>query len=114
MLRQPFVHERIVGGQQLHHAAILAQLTADESPGFLLHRVAQVLIELRIHVHVGHDTGQLAQRQPLSGEIVHQRLRARIGQHATNLFGKDSRLAELSADRDVQQLVVWDAAPQEK
>ena len=34
--RQPLVHERVVGGQQLEHAAVLAQLAADEQLGLLL------------------------------------------------------------------------------
>src|SRR5262249_33657421 len=55
-----------------------------------------------------------AQLEPASGEIVDQRARARIAQHALHLLLQHARVAQLSAYRCVAQLVVRDAAPQEK
>ncbi len=72
MSRQTFVHERVVRSHQVRHAEIAAQLAFHEQPVFLLHGLAQVFIEFRIRIDIRHDTRQLAQRQPLSGEVVYQ------------------------------------------
>ena len=95
--RQPLVEERIVGRQQLHDAAVVAHLAADEQPRLLLHRVAQVLVEFRIQLGVGDDAGELAQLEPAAGEIVDQRVRARIAEHPLHLLFE--RAGSLSVPR---------------
>ena len=46
-------------------------------------------------------------------KFSHQRLtRARIGQHARNLFFEHRRLLQFPADREIEKGVVGDAAPQ--
>ena len=57
----------------------------------------------------------LAQIQPLRGEIIHQRfVGARIGQHAAHFFFQSLRIAQLFVFRQGQQAIVWDAAPQKE
>ncbi len=53
--------------------------------------------------------------QPVGEEIVDQRLaRARIGEHARDLLLQHRRLMQFPADRQVQQRVVRNAAPQKE
>ena len=52
--------------------------------------------------------------QPLRGEVVDERPRSRVGQHAPDLPLEDRRLVQLAGDRHVQQLIVRNAAPQEE
>ena len=51
---------------------------------------------------------------PLPGEVADKRLRAAIGEHASHLFLENGRVPELSLRGDGQQLLVRNAAPQEK
>src|SRR5206468_3328889 len=53
-------------------------------------------------------------KQPLPGEMVGERLRARIGEHPSHLAVEDLRLPELALRRQVQKLVVGNAAPQKE
>ena len=48
------------------------------------------------------------------GEVVDERPRARIGEHPANLRVEHGRLAKLPATGGVEQLVVWNAAPQKE
>ena len=89
-------------------------LAADEQPRFLLHRLAQVLVELRIQLGVGHDAGELAQLEPPRGEVVDQRVRPRIAEHALDLPLEHGRIVQRAANRRVAQLVVRDAAPEKE
>ena len=57
---------------------------------------------------------QVAQHQPLAGEVVDQRARLRIREHPLHLPLEHRRLAQLPASRPRQQLVVRDRAPQEE
>ena len=56
----------------------------------------------------------VADVQPLAGEVVDQRLRARVGQHPLHLPLQHVRVAQLPRDGQIQQLVVRDAAPEEE
>ena len=57
---------------------------------------------------------QIAQIEPLSGEIIHQRFRTRVGQHAPHLLFEHRGLLQFSLIGRVQQFIVGDAAPQEE
>src|SRR6185295_19802777 len=89
-------------------------LAGDEQLGLLLHRVAQVLVELRIQLGVGHDASELAQLEPARGEVVDERLRPRIAQHPLDLLLERRRIAQLAAYRRLPQFVVRHAAPEEE
>ncbi len=84
--REPFVEKRIVGGHELDDAPVGAQLAVDEELCFLHEGVAEVLIELRVGEQIRLKRGGLADRQPLTGEVVDQRARARIGEHPADLL----------------------------
>ena len=47
-------------------------------------------------------------------KLVGERLRARIGQHPPRLALQHGRIAQLALRRQVEQLVVGDAAPEEE
>ena len=94
MPREPLVHVRVVRGHQFNHAAILAQLRVDERPCLLAEGVAQVLVEFRIRIDIRHHAGELAERQPLHGEVVDERLRAGIGEHAAHLLFERRAIAQ--------------------
>ena len=57
---------------------------------------------------------QVAQHQPLAGEVVHERPRLRVRQHPPHLLLEHRRLAQLALRGERQQLVVRNAAPQEE
>ena len=114
MLRQPLVEERVVGIQQFHHAAILAHDVLEEQLGLALEALAQALVELGEDVRIGLLLREIAQVEPLPGEIRDQRFGARIVQHAPHLLVQHGGVLQLALLRQVQQLVVGNAAPQEE
>jgi len=79
-----------------------------------LERLAQAVVEIGEHFRIGFRRAKIAQIQPLSGEIFDQRLGPGIGQHTPYLLFQHLRVVELAAFRQCQQLLVRDAAPQEK
>ena len=114
MLGQPFVDERVVRAQQIEHAPIFAEDAVDEEFGFLAERLTKIVIEVRIIAHIGADRLQVAQPEPLSGEVTREIVRARIGEHAAGLFLEHVRPVQLTANGCVEQFVIGDAAPEEK
>src|SRR5690606_27530638 len=71
----------------------------------------QVAVEVG---RVGTHVAQLAQEQPLAGEVLDERLGPWIGKHAADLAFEDSLVPELAPHRRLAQLVVGNAAPQEE
>ena len=67
---QPLVDEGVIRVQQIDHAAIRRKLAVDEELGLAAHRVAQVLVELVEDVGVGRVLADVAQLEPLAGEIL--------------------------------------------
>ena len=102
MPRQAFVEKRIVRADQLDDATVLADLAFDEQLGLLLKGLAQVLVKFREQVGVGHKAAEVAQLQPLTGEVFDQRLRPAVGEHAPNLAFEDGRILQSSATRQIQ------------
>ncbi len=58
--------------------------------------------------------GDIAEKEPLSGEIGDQRFRSRIGEHPPHLFLEDVGILQRSIDRRAQQFVIRNAAPDKK
>ncbi len=111
MARQPFVHERVVGVEQVDHASVFADDAFEQHLSFAAERLPQVLVEIlrgRLHVR------EIAQVEPLAGKIVRQRLRLRIGEHPLHLLLEDLGIVELPLGGDIEQLVVRNAAPEEE
>src|SRR5690606_17045747 len=112
--REALVDERVVGGNQIDDAAVVAQLALEKQRRLLEKRRAQVFVELRKDVGVREMTGCLPDAEPLAAETLHQSARAGIAQHACDLLLQDLGIRELLANRQTSQLVVRNTAPQEK
>ncbi len=86
VLREPLVQERVVGRHQVEDVAIFADDAREEERGLALEGLAEVVVEvgklLRVRLHVL----QVAEIQPLAGEVGGQRVGLRIGQHAPDLL----------------------------
>ena len=77
-------------------------------------RVAQVVVEVGKQPEVGLRHRQVAQVEPLAGEVGHQRIRARVRQHAPGLLREHRRVPQAALPGQREELVVRDAAPQEE
>ena len=96
VLRQPLVDERVVGRQELGDAAVLAHDVLEQELGLAPHRLPQVVVEIRELLDVRPRALQVAQEQPLAGEVLDERRRARIGEHSLDLLVENVALAELA------------------
>ncbi len=109
------IDEGVIGIEQVEHAAILEQHAGQEEPDLGLEIVPHLGSEGPI---VGLDLLQLAQVQPGEREVLHQRLGARILEHALNLGLHDRRIGEpLVAGLvggEADQLLVGALAPQKE
>ena len=81
---------------------------------FALQRLPQVVVEIREHVLVRTQALQVAQIQPLAGEVRAQRAGAFVGEHPLHLLIEHGGRVQLAGDGQVQQLIVRDAAPDEE
>ena len=76
--RQPLVHERVVGGQQLaRRCGPRAAELPTNSRVSCRNASRRFSSNSGIRVDVRHDAGELAQREPLAREVVDERLRPR-------------------------------------
>ncbi len=82
---QPLVGEGIVRVNEFQDAAILAQNGTEKHLRLPPHRLAQILVEVRKLFRVRHDQVQIAELQPLTGEVFNQRIGPRIAQHPLDL-----------------------------
>ena len=55
----------------------------------------------------------MPQMEPLLGEVVHQRFRSAVGQHAADFALQHVGIVQLTPRRDGEQLIVRAAAPEE-
>ena len=76
--------------------------------------LAQVVVEVGKEVLVRCRAADIADVQPLAGEVVDERVGTRIGEHAPDLTLQLLGPAQPSCGRGVQQVVVRDAAPEEE
>ena len=93
MLGQPLVQERVIGVQQVDHAAILADDALEEQLRLPLEGLAQVVVEVEQHFRTRLMHGHIADEQPLAGEVLDERLRARVREHPPHLLLQDVGLA---------------------
>ncbi len=114
VLRQPFVDERVFRVQQIENAAVLAQHAVHEQLGLAPEGLPQVVVEVRKQAHVGRHRVEIAQVQPLRREVRHERARPFVGEHAPHLLLEHGGLSQLPRRGHRNQLVVWNAAPQEE
>ena len=114
VLGQPLVDERIVGVEEGQDAAVLAEHRHDEHVGLVQHRLAEPLVEIPEHKAVRMLLLEVANIEPLSGEIVRQGLRLGIGEHPRDLTVEDHRVVKPAFFCNIEEVVVRDAAPEEE
>ena len=113
MLGQPLVEERVVGRQQVEHAAVLAQDARDEQLVSLRNAWRSASSNGRM-TRIRLDGLEVSQVEPLAGEVRHQRFGARIVEHAPHLLLEHRRVLQPALLGQVEQLLVRNAAPQEE
>src|SRR5260370_40178692 len=113
-LRQPFIQEGIVGGQQIHHAAVFLHDTSKEEFSFFYEVVPQVVVKVWKQYIIGLLPQHVPQPQPLSGEICGKSSRATVLQHTAHLSLQDGRFLQLSLARYQEQFVVGKTAPEKE
>src|SRR5207302_788778 len=101
---QTLIDEGIVRAEQVQHTVILAQAAFKEQLCLPLERFAQIVIEIGKLIRVGGERPNAAQQEPLSGEIVYQRLGARIGQHPPYLLLQHLATAQPPASGQIEKL----------
>ncbi len=79
---EALVQIRVVGVEQLEHAAPLAQDLGEQELGLAPKRRAQVRVEIRV---LRRQLVELAQLQPLAREVLDEALRACVREHALDL-----------------------------
>ena len=104
--RQALVQIGIVGSKQVEDASILPNETGKEDLRLAAHRIGELLIEIREPVRIGMDLVEILKPEPLSREPRPERLRPRIPEHATYLFGQHTPVGELPRLRDFSKPVV--------
>ena len=111
---QALVDERVVGRHQVEDAAVLVHDGREEELGLLAEGLAQVVVEVRELVGVRRDGAEVAQMQPLAGEVLDERGAACVRQHPPHLGAQHRRLAQAALGGQRQQFLVGNRAPQEE
>src|SRR5687768_3388228 len=109
-----FVEERVVRPDQIHHAAIFADDAVDKELSFFPETFAHVVVEFGEPACARHERIEVAQPQPLTRKIRRQILRPWIRKHPASLLLELFGPAQPAANRRIEQLIVWNAAPQKK
>ena len=111
VLRQPLVHEGVVGRVELEETAVLAHQVHEEELRLPRHGVGELLMIVREHQAVRMHQIQVLQAQPLVGEAGAEGVGTRVGDHAPDLLPKVAR--ETAALRQRHQFLVGRRAPEE-
>ncbi len=115
MLGQALIQECVVGAQQLQHVAIVTHDAFEEQFRPPPECLAEIVVEAREQPHVGDwrrpDSADRATDRKNSTPSASRPL---IGEHAAHLVLQHSRRAQFSLNRDIQQFVVGNAAPQKE
>ena len=113
MFGQALIEEGVAGVEELAERAILAQDGVEEEAGLLLHGVAQLGTPIGELLGIGFDHVEVAQFQPLAGEVIGERGGARVGEQALHLGIERGGGVELAALGEREQFVVRHPTPQE-
>ena len=89
-------------------------MLSNKQLGLAPERLAQVVVEVRELVLVWDDVAQVPQLQPLAGEVVHERARARSASMRRTCRSQHGWVLQLPLARHVEQLIVGNAAPEEE
>ena len=114
MSGQSLVDERVIGRHQVEHAPVFVHDAPEKERCLLLECLSQVVVEvcelLRVRLHVP----EIAQVEPLAGEIGDDRVRLGVGEHPPHLLLEDCWRVEPPPAREIQELIVGNAAPDEE
>ena len=113
MPRQHLVDERVVGGQQVDDAAVLAHDAVEEQLGLARHRLAEIAAVFREQAGVGIRCLHTAQPEPLLGEVVDQGGRTAVAEHPPDLALEYGGILQGAALGEREKPIVGAAAPQE-
>ena len=113
VIGEPLVQVGVIGSQKVEQASIFPDDAGEQELGFFDERLTQRFVERKNH-RVGLHGFDVAQVQPLPGEVRDERIGARIGQHAPDLALEDHWVFQPAAFGQIEQLVVGDRAPQKE
>jgi hypothetical protein len=109
--REPFVQERVVRVQKFPGAPAFDHDTLEEHFGFGPKSLPERIIEVWENA-LHRDRGvEVAQEEPLSGEVLDKRVELRVGHHAFDLAMQDGRLGEAPGFSQIEKPVVRDRTP---
>ena len=111
---EPLGEARVVRRHQVEDVAVFVDDAGEEELGFLGEGLPQVVIEVGELLRVGLHVFQVAQVQPLTREVRAERRGLRIGEHPADLLLEHRLGMQLVLRRQIQQLRVGDAAPEEE
>jgi hypothetical protein len=114
VLRQPFVHEGVVGAIEVEHIAIAAHEIVEEDLGLAAHGAAQLLVEVRILADVRLHDVEVRQPQPLRGKARRERAGPRVGEHAAHFALEPGRLRQRSTLGGGEERTVGRGRPEEE
>ena len=83
--REPLVDEGVIRREELEQAPVLAQHVFKKQLRLALHRCPQLRVERRKQLLVRLHDVEVAELEPLPGEVLHQRLAPRVFQHPPHL-----------------------------
>ncbi len=105
------VDEGVVGGEEFGDGAVVAHDVVEEEFGFALHGFAEAIVEIAELLFVGGEVGEVAELEPLAGEVFDEGVGFGGGEHAGDL-GVEG-FAEFAALGDGEEFIVGGAAPEE-
>ena len=114
MLCEPFVHERVIGVEQIQHRSVLAQDAFEQHFRLAHERLAQVVVEVRKLPRVRIGALEISQEQPLACEIMYQGVRLGVFEHPAGFAIEDGRFMQLALDRRVEKPIVGNARPKKE
>ena len=112
--RQLLVEERVVGAQQLVNRPILADLALEEQLRLRRHRLAQRVVEVGEHRWSGVDAWMLRTWSHCPTKSFMNRVARRSASMRFTCCVEHRRILQLALRREVEQLVVGNAPPQEE
>src|SRR5262245_10581663 len=104
MTRQPFIQERVVCIEEMGDAALLGYRAPHVHYRLAVKTLQQTFVVIRILFRSHDDFPDTSQIQPLSSEVVYERVEsAWVGQHTPDFFFQCLRIRELSTLGQIQK-----------
>ena len=112
---ETLVDERVVGGQQLEHAAVLANEMREQQLGLSQHSLGQRVVEVGVRQRVRVELFQILEPEPLCSEAGGQGLlRTGVGQHPARLTLHLTGIRELATTCQVDEILIRWGSPDEE